>query len=90
MKICISLSESNENEANPDLMAPPHYEIPKNPADGHIFLLCIVSRRLSTNSFFAEPGVQCMSYQYHSACGARKAQYGRHHVYVRNLCWKFR
>lgn len=52
MKSCISLSKSNENEANPDLMAPAHYEIPKNPADGHIFLLGIVSRRHFTNRIF--------------------------------------
>ncbi len=61
MKICISLSKSNENEANPDLMAPPHYEIPKNPAHGHIFLFCIVSRRLFTNIVF-------LLSQVHSVC----------------------
>ena len=61
MKICISLSKSNENEANPDLMAPPHYEIPENPADGHIFLFCIVSRRLFTNIVF-------LLSQVHSVC----------------------
>lgn len=52
MKTCIVLNKSNENEANPDLMAPPHYEIPKNPADGYFFLLCIVSRRLLINRDF--------------------------------------
>lgn len=49
MKICSALSKSNKNEANPDLMAPSDYKMPKNPADGHIFLLCIVSRRLFIN-----------------------------------------
>lgn len=90
MKICIVLGKSNTNEANPDLMATSDYKIPKNPADGHIFLLCIVSRRLFINRESADPALQCMSYQYYSACGARKAQYGRHHMYVQNHSWMFR